>query len=167
LSWQATSWAIEQQEIKDPLTLLVLLCMANYAGEDGMNCFPAISTLARNSRLSGRSVQRHIVKLLDMGLIRRGNQAIAAALIERPDRRPVVYDLLIPRGVPQSPRYSDGVTPRTERGDRKAERGDTAVSTDPPSRSSLKPKSRLSTFAEEFEARFGHSPADLAQQKKV
>lgn len=164
MSWQATAWAIEQQEVKDPLTLLVLLCMANYAGEDGLNCFPSIATLARNSRLSGRSVQRHIIKLLDLGLIRRGNQNIAAALIERADRRPVVYDLMIPRGVPQSPRSTDGVTRKTPRGDRRAERGDTAVSTDPPSRSSLKHKSALEAVTEELEARFGIKPT---QQKKV
>ena len=147
--------------MKDPLTLLVLLCMANYAGEDGLNCFPSISTLARNSRLASRTVQRHITKLLDMGLIRKGNQSIVAALIARADRRPIVYDLMIPRGVTQSPRSTDGVTPRASRGDRKRERGDSAESTDPPSRSSLKHKSALEAVTEELEARFG------IKQKKV
>jgi Helix-turn-helix domain len=146
--------------------------MANYAGEDGLNCFPSIATLARNSRLSGRSVQRHITKLLETGLIRKGNQNIAAALIGRADRRPVVYDLMIPRGVTQSPRSTDGVTPKTSRGDRRAERGDTAVSTDPPSRSSIKPKSAKSDFREEYKQRFGYYPGESlagppAQQKKV
>lgn len=169
MSWQATAWAIEQPEVKSPLTLVVLLCLANYAGEDGTNAFPSIETLARNSRMSGRSVQRHLTKLAEMGLIRRGNQAIAAAVIQRSDRRPVVYDLCIPRGVTQSPRSTDGVTARAERGDKRASRGDTAVSTDPPSRSSLNTKSVLTTIPEvdeEIRQRFGSVVDTLAHLKR-
>jgi len=103
VSWQATAWAIEQQEVTDPITLLVLLCLANYADAVGANAFPSIDRLARDSRLVIRAVQYQLRKLEREGLIRRGNQAIAAAHICRADRRPIVYDLLMQRGAPHAP----------------------------------------------------------------
>jgi len=102
------AWAIEQQEVTEPETQLVLICLANYAGADGANAFPAIGRLMRDTRLSERTVRRHLRKLEQMSLIRKGNQAIAAAHIQRADRRPTVYDLLLSRGVTDAPRQLTG-----------------------------------------------------------
>lgn len=110
MSWQATAWAIEQPEVKDPITRLVLLCLANYAGADGSNAFPSIERLARDTCLSERAVQYQLRKLVKLMLIRKGNQAIAAAHIQRADRRPTVYDLLLERGAPHAPRQATGCT---------------------------------------------------------
>jgi DNA-binding transcriptional ArsR family regulator len=48
--------------------------------------------------LGERTVRRHLRKLEALGLIVRGNQAIAAAHIKRRDRRPTVYDLPLENG---------------------------------------------------------------------
>ncbi len=123
LSIQAYSWAIDQQLIDDPITQLVLMCLSYYAGADGSNAFPSVARLARNTRLSERSVQNALRKLIRMKVLVKGNAAVVAAHIEREDRRPHVYNIVIPRGAPDSPRESTGCTSRpngvhvtTERG---------------------------------------------------
>ena len=101
-------WALEQQEIKDSTCRHVLLCLANYAGSDGRGAFPSALTLAVDTGLSERTVRYKLDALEAAGLIRRGNQSIAAAYIDRHDRRPVVYDLIEKRGAPDAPRSERG-----------------------------------------------------------
>lgn len=114
---------------------MVLLGLANHASRDGEDAYPSVKTLARYARISERQVQRCLAALLDLGLIELGNQRIVQAKIEREDRRPTCYNLLIHTS-PQ-PVHS-GVTgrhPVPERGDtqdsngvtRETERGDTHV----------------------------------------
>lgn len=62
--------------------LLVLLALADFADEEG-NCFPSIAVLAYKSRMSTRSVKRHISDLTNDGVIRvvkkgvgRGNRSV-------------------------------------------------------------------------------------------
>ena len=95
MSLQAMAWAIEQQLVTDAPTRHVLLCLANYADKVGMGAFPSAATLAKETGLSERTVRQRLEKLQATGIIKRGNQAIAAAYIKREDRRPVVYDLCI------------------------------------------------------------------------
>jgi hypothetical protein len=94
----------------------VLLLMANYAGEDGRGAFPSVATLARQSGLSTRSVQAQLAKLAELGMIRPGHSAIAAAWIGRADRRPNVWDLAVDRGAGDSPRGVNGVQLTAPRG---------------------------------------------------
>ncbi len=103
-------WAIEQQEITEPSTRHVLLCLANYAGADGSAAFPSVLRLARDTGFSERAVQTHLRKLEKAMLIRQGNSAYASLKISRADRMPKVYDLLISRGAPDSPRGLTGCT---------------------------------------------------------
>lgn len=120
------SWAIEQQLVKDPSGRHVLLALANYAGKNGEAAFPAVATLAEDTGLSERTVRAKLDALEELGVIVRGNQAIAAAHIARADRRPVCYDLCIhaERGAGFAPREdatgcssrSDGVQMTQERG---------------------------------------------------
>lgn len=110
MSIQAVAWAIEQQDVTEPVTRLVLICLANYAGADGNAACPAVLRLARDSGLSERAVQLHLRKLEAAGLIRRGNPAFAAARIPRADRRPTVYNLIMSRGARDAPRNSTGCT---------------------------------------------------------
>lgn len=117
------AWAIEQQEITDPVTRLVLICLSNYTSVDGTNAFPSILRLSRDTGLCERSVQYQLRKLVKLSLIRPGNQAIVAVKLDRKDRRPMSYDVIISRGAPDAPRSSTGCTPRqngvhltTERG---------------------------------------------------
>ena len=49
--------------------MLVLLALADWANDDGM-CFPAIPTIARRARMTGRNVQLCLRKLCNLGLVR-------------------------------------------------------------------------------------------------
>ena len=122
MSIQAFSWAIEQEEVKDPITQLVLLTLANYAGESGLHTYPSIGRLVKETRLSESTVRRHIAQLMEMGLLVRGNQSFVQHI--RVDRRPIVYDLVIPerltdtksRGITETPRSNHGVSQTGSRG---------------------------------------------------
>lgn len=138
MSWQATSWAGMQSVTKTPTEQLVLVILANYAGENGQNAFPSVARLSRETRLSERAVQKTLRRLEEMGLIRQGNQKIAEAHIDRPDKRPVVYDLNLsltelppvstpdgvnvvhPAGARGESDDANGVNLATERGERGA-----------------------------------------------
>lgn len=104
MSVQSMSWSIQQQLVKDPTSRHVLLCLSNYAGVDGAGAFPSTATLSRDTGLSERTIRTHLDRLLALGAILFGNQAIVAAWCQRADRRPTVYDIAIPRGAPDAPR---------------------------------------------------------------
>ncbi len=106
------AWAIEQQEVTEPVTRLVLICLANYTSIDGTNGFPSVLRLSRDTGLSERAVQTHLRKLEKLLIIRRGNPALAVATISRKDRIPVVYNIIMERGAPPAPRKPTGCTPR-------------------------------------------------------
>lgn len=119
------SWALSRRDLgKDSSARHVLLCLANYAGADGRGAFPSAKTLTDDTGLSERTVRLKLDLLEASGLIVRGNQALAAVYIDRHDRRPVVYDLMIKRGAVVAPRedgtgcsqQQNGVQPTTERG---------------------------------------------------
>ena len=125
------SWALSlpTETLKDSSARHVLLCLANYAGSNGAGAFPSASTLAQDTGLSERTVRYKLDDLEKIGLIQKGNQAIAAVHIDRHDRRPVVYDLQLSRGANPAPRtkrgaddatgcnsQQHGVQPGTERG---------------------------------------------------
>ena len=108
MSVQSMAWALEQQEVKDATCRHVLLCLANYADKNGRGAFPSASSLSEDTGLSVRTVRYKLDALEEMGVIRRGNQSIAAAYIDRHDRRPVVYDMIEKRGAPHAPRSERG-----------------------------------------------------------
>lgn len=110
MSVQAMSWALAlpKQSLENPSARHVLLCLANYAGSDGRGAFPSAQTLSDDTGLGERTVRLKLDELEGAGFIVRGNQAIAAAYIDRRDRRPVVYDLQIKRGAFAAPRKERG-----------------------------------------------------------
>ena len=126
MSVQAMSWALSLpiRSLKDSSARHVLLCLANYAGSSGAGAFPSAKTLTDDTGLSERTVRTKLDLLEELGFIVRGNQALAAVYIDRHDRRPVVYDLMIKRGAVVAPREDvtgcslgqNGVQPTTERG---------------------------------------------------
>ncbi|SHH41080.1 helix-turn-helix domain-containing protein [Bradyrhizobium erythrophlei] len=69
MSWRATAWAIGQITGKAGRKLL-LLALANYADEDGI-CWPSQATLARDTEQSVDTVQRQIVVLEELTLLKR------------------------------------------------------------------------------------------------
>jgi hypothetical protein len=68
MSWQASSWALKQR-VGDPILKILLLAAANYADPDG-KCWPKVETLAFDSEVSKRTIQRKLVELQALGLIR-------------------------------------------------------------------------------------------------
>jgi hypothetical protein len=98
MSVQAMTWALEQTLVKTPTARHVLLCLANYADKHGHAAFPSANSLSADTGLSVRTVRSALDHLREVGAIAPGNQAIAAAYIDRHDRRPVVYDLAMHRG---------------------------------------------------------------------
>jgi hypothetical protein len=109
------SWALAlpKASLENPAARHVLLCLANYAGSDGRGAFPSAATLSDDTGLSERTVRLKLDELEKAGFILEGNQAIAAAYIDRRDRRPVVYDLQLKRGANAAPRKERGADDRT------------------------------------------------------
>lgn len=153
------AWAIEQQDVTEPVARFVLLCLANYAAADGSAAFPSVTRLARDTGLSERAVQKHLRKLEELAVIRPGNKAFAAAKIARTDRLPKVYDILLSRGAPDSPRSVTGCTGRHDGVNGEASRGEPRA---PDPKRSVRKNLRgadAATWEEEFRRRFGVSPA--------
>ncbi len=115
MSVEAMSWAmkIPTSSLPNPAARHVLLCMANYAGPEGRGAFPSAATISNQTGLSERTVRLKLDELEQTGFIVEGNQAIAAAYIDRRDRRPVVYDLQLKRGANAAPRKERGADDRT------------------------------------------------------
>ncbi len=109
------TWAMEipTSSLDNPAARHVLLCMANYAGPEGRGAFPSAATISKQTGLSERTVRLKLDELAKAGWIAEGNQAIAAAYIDRRDRRPVVYDLQLKRGANAAPRKDRGADDRT------------------------------------------------------
>ena len=110
MSVQAMTWALEQQEVAEPHARHVLLCLANYADQDGRAAFPSVARLATDTGLSARTVQYRLRDLEQAGAIRRGNQAVPAAYITQRDRIPVCYDIALERGAQRAPGARHDVT---------------------------------------------------------
>jgi hypothetical protein len=66
LSVQALSWVFEHSESR-LAARHVLLSIANHAKTDGSGAWPSISTIAHESRLSSREVQRSLRELKQLG----------------------------------------------------------------------------------------------------
>ncbi|WP_329070369.1 helix-turn-helix domain-containing protein [Amycolatopsis sp. NBC_01480] len=101
MSIEAIHWVLNTAPIpadrRDASSLTVVLVgLANHADPDGRNAFPALSTLARYTRLSERSVRYALRGLEELGLIRASDPGIVAAYVRRADRRPNGYDLAMP-----------------------------------------------------------------------
>ncbi|MFI5814944.1 helix-turn-helix domain-containing protein [Streptomyces sp. NPDC051643] len=88
-------WALKDAPVADSLERLVLVSLAERAARaDGCTAFPSRDTLAATVLADPKTVQRVLKRLEARGLIAKGDQSAARYL--RADRRPVVYDLLIP-----------------------------------------------------------------------
>lgn len=158
LSIQAMAWAIEQQQITEPVTRFVLLCLANYAGSDGNAACPSVLRLARDTGLSERAIRSHLRKLEAAGIILRGNQAFAAVKIKDPRYRPVVYNIVTARGASDAPLAVKGGTPRPQGVHATQSRG-APRAPNPKDLSEGEPKSvKKRTWEEEYRERFGHPP---------
>lgn len=156
MSIQAIAWVLDHKLNIKPAHKLVLICLANYAGEDGQDAFPSVATIAKHTEMSERSVQRILQDLLHARLISPGNQMIPAAKGFPADRTPNCYNVEMgalidgnealnvrQKGIPESGRTgvtnghtgvtknTTGVTKSTDRGDKTCMTGVTALSPKP------------------------------------
>lgn len=89
------AWALDHRQT-GPLPAearLVLVSLADYTDPTGRNAYPSAPTLAHRLGVTVRSVRRALALLLDLGLIRHGDQSAVAHI--RADRRPTVHDLAL------------------------------------------------------------------------
>lgn len=95
MSVQAITWVLEDAPDLPPHLVGTLLALANHADREGRNAFVGQKLLGWYTRKDRRNARKDIDALLKVGLIREGDQRIAAHI--RADRRPVVYDLAMER----------------------------------------------------------------------
>ena len=108
------NWALKQQLVKDSGACWVLMGLANHAREDGTAAFPSIATLMEYTKLSDRTIQQKLKKLLDgaigqLGVLhQRGDRrecrcTILTGMVSQPHQHPararVFYELLFQRPV--------------------------------------------------------------------
>lgn len=84
-------WALKKAPVSEPVEALILVGLADHAGDDGADAYPSQALLARYGRCSPSTVKRRLSSLEDAGLIQRGDQQKVAHL--PPNRRPIVWHL--------------------------------------------------------------------------
>lgn len=105
-------WAMEFAPPMPSQLVGTLNGLAYHADKRGRGAYPSTARLSALACKDKRSVQRDLKALKELGLIRLGNQALAAHLPE--GKRPEVYDLAMERVVPGGRAGTDEVT-RTSR----------------------------------------------------
>ncbi|MFC8201734.1 helix-turn-helix domain-containing protein [Streptomyces sp. NPDC057298] len=94
MSFEAVLWATNDAPIANVNEFAVLMMLAEKADPDGCNAFPSRPTIAARTTVNSKTVLRALQSMEARGLIAEGDQRAAQYI--RADRRPVVYDLLIP-----------------------------------------------------------------------
>ncbi|MCL8016876.1 helix-turn-helix domain-containing protein [Streptomyces sp. AS02] len=94
MSFEAVLWATSDAPIANVNEFAVLVMLAEKADSDGCSAFPARNTVAKRTTVDPKTVQRTINALATRKLIGPGNPKAAEYI--RADRRPPVWDLLIP-----------------------------------------------------------------------
>jgi hypothetical protein len=116
VSLKAITWVMERAPVKSPAEQVVLYVLADRAHDDGRCAWPAQSWIAERTRLSTRTVRRHLSEMEARGLIRRGDQRPVQHI--PPQRRPIVWDLCM-SGPDNGDRSSlTGQNDRPDNGDR-------------------------------------------------
>jgi len=130
LSIQAMAWAIEQQEIREPSSRLVLICLCNYADPSGDSIFPGLKRLSNDTGLGERALRYQLRKLEKASILVRGSRAIPLAKGHRKDRIPTCYRVNVTRGNGFPPDSSRGAMPFFTGGNLK-QNGGQSVAPDP------------------------------------
>jgi DNA-binding transcriptional ArsR family regulator len=73
MSWDTEQWA-RKQRTGDPVTKSVLVGIANWMNPRGDECHVSIRRLADECEVSPRTVQRHILRLEEIGLVERSER---------------------------------------------------------------------------------------------
>lgn len=142
MSIHVLSWVLRNSDARlGPR--LVLIVLADYAGEDGHGAYPSVDTIAREARLSRRAVQSALRTLVDEGLI-------ADVGVSRFGTR--IYDVLMGGGggATSAPRPSGEDNDPGGRSSRR--QGGEAASPDPSTNPSGEPRDKDRARGEEDDA---------------
>ena len=97
MSFSVTGWAMSDAPTLDVQEWAVLVSLAERANDDGTDTFPSIATLAERLRMGERTVHAKLAALTERGVIGVAADQMPPGMERIPaNRRPVVYDLLIP-----------------------------------------------------------------------
>ncbi|MCA1834807.1 MAG: hypothetical protein LC721_00155 [Actinobacteria bacterium] len=96
MSFEALLWATKSAPIADASEWAVLVAMAEAADDDGCNCYRSRTTIGSMVKLDPKTVGRRQAEMESRGLLKRGDQSVVNHIPA--DRRPVVWDLMIPYG---------------------------------------------------------------------
>lgn len=106
MSFSAIAWAFEQKAVDDPLALLVLLTIADFASSETGQAWPSLQGISQQSRCSKATVARKLQELERLGLVQRKQRQVGTAQIT------TLYTICAP--------LSHTETPPVSRGDRAA-----------------------------------------------
>ncbi|MEU4513174.1 helix-turn-helix domain-containing protein [Nonomuraea wenchangensis] len=94
MSYLSSDWAMYYAPVKSPTEKLVLVALAQRTDDDGCDAYKSKGTLAQAALCDPKTVQRTLRDLEERGLIKLGDQSVAAYI--DPRYRPTVYDIQIP-----------------------------------------------------------------------
>lgn len=115
MSFLASEWA-SSAPVATVYERVILQKLAHHARPDGERAYPSQRSIAETACCSQKSVQRHLNALIKRGLVRVSPDQTPTSGY-RADKRPVVYDLLIPRSWYSQAQLDATVNPeRFERG---------------------------------------------------
>jgi hypothetical protein len=101
VSLEAFNWVLNDAPDLPSHAFAVLVGLANHADPDGKGAFAAQGKLGGYARKTDRQVRRDLENLEFIGLIRRGDQRLAAHFPA--DKRPIVWDLAMDRRIEDRP----------------------------------------------------------------
>lgn len=146
MSIQAVSWVLDYSESR-LAARLVLTSIANHADKYGKNAWPSVATIAQESRISEREVQRSLPELVNLGeLVIEANAGPHGTHFYHLPKMPGVT-ICHPQGVTSGP---IGVTIGRKRGDQ--------LSPEPSFNRPIKQPSKSKPSAEAKNASSGNKP---------
>ncbi|MEV6445991.1 helix-turn-helix domain-containing protein [Amycolatopsis sp. NPDC051716] len=116
LNIQAVVWVLDRAPDVPASLVATLIGLARHVPDGGKITFPSQGTLARYTRKTVRQVKKDLAALVEKGLIKVAEDQGAASVL-RADRRPVVYELVMPNYRPHGVDSTTGrqVPPGTSR----------------------------------------------------
>lgn len=112
---RAIAWALDDAPVPPDL-LVTLIAIARRCWIDGTGSFQSKPTLARKTGKSKDQIDADVKRLLDLGLIRLGDQTLPERKRVPAGQRPVVYDVALEKRGPKPAR-----APRNKTGKNKAD----------------------------------------------
>ncbi|WP_280393196.1 helix-turn-helix domain-containing protein [Nocardia wallacei] len=109
MSWQAVEWVLQECDADDYVEFRLLALLAHRANPDGTGAWPSVASLAEGIRRSPRTIQRGLERLRKAGRIRFGDQSLVPDTVAV-NRRPTVWDVIIPGVTPNAETGGAGVT---------------------------------------------------------